>query len=161
VTDPLGHTTSYTYDSNGNKTSSSYPATPTSKSTTSYTQFNQYSEPISTTDELGNVRTFNYDANYNPQSVADTLGTLASFTFNANSTLGAGAIGYDLSVNPAMASQFTYDANGNMSGRTDALGRATTYTYDSLGRKLSMTVPSPASGTSAATTGCCFEIYMT
>ena len=28
--------------------------------------YNQYSEPISTTDELGNVRTFNYDANYNP-----------------------------------------------------------------------------------------------
>ena len=154
VTDPLGHATTYTYDQNGNKTSSTYPATPTSKNTTSATVYNQYSEPTSTTDELGNVRLFNYDANYNPQNVTDSAGTLASFIFNANSTLEAGAIGYDITVNPAQASQFTYDVNGNMASRTDALGRTTSYTYNSLGQKTSMTAPTPTApiGGSASTT---------
>ncbi|MGA2891206.1 MAG: DUF6531 domain-containing protein, partial [Terracidiphilus sp.] len=154
VTDPLGNTSTYTYDSNGNKISSTYPATSTSKNTTSTTVYNQYSEPTSTTDKIGNVRTFNYDANYNPQSVTDSVGTLASFIFNANQTLAAGAIGFDITANPAQASQFTYDANGNMVSRTDALGRTTTYTYNSLGQKSSMTVPTPAKlvGDSSSTT---------
>jgi len=90
VTDPLGNVNTYTYDANGNKTSSIYPATPSSSNTTSTTQYNQYSEPTSTIDELGNVRVFSYDTSYNPQSVTDSIGTLASFQFNANQTLAAG-----------------------------------------------------------------------
>jgi RHS repeat-associated protein len=154
VTDPLSHATTYTYDANGNKTSSTYPSLGTGHNTTSTTYYNQYSEPTSTIDELGNVRFFNYDTNFLPQSVTDSSGTLASFIFNANSTLEAGAIGFDISANPAQASQFTYDANGNMASRTDALGRTTSYTYDSLGHKLSTTAPTPASltGTAASTT---------
>jgi RHS repeat-associated protein len=144
TTDPLGNITTSTYDANSNKTSSTYPATSTSHNTTSYTYYNQYSEPTSTTDELGNVRSFNYDANYNPQSVTDSIGTLASFIFNANQTLAAGAIGFDITSLPAMASQFSYDANGNMASRTDALGRTTSYVYNSLGQKTSMVTPTPA-----------------
>jgi RHS repeat-associated protein len=154
TTDPLGHVTSYTYDQNGNKTSVTYPATGTSTNTTSTTLYNQYSEPTSTTDQLGNVRNFNYDANYNPQSVTDGLGTLASFQFNPNATMAAGAIGFDITQQPQKGSQFTYDANGNLASRTDALGRTTSYTYNSLGQKLTMTIPVPNSSTSlsAATT---------
>ena len=150
VTDSLGHTNTYSYDANGNKTSSVYPATSTTTNTTSRTAYNQYSEPTSTTDELGNVRTFNYDANFNPRNVTDGSGTLASFLFNADSTLAAGAIGYDITAQPAKASQFTYDTNGNLTSRTDALGRTTSYTYDSLGRKATMTVPLLTPGTSVA-----------
>jgi len=155
VTDPLGNKSTYTYDGNGNKTSSTYPATPTAANptpnTTSYTAYNQYSEPTQTTDELGNVRTFNYDGNFLPQSVTDASGTLASFIFNSNSTLAAGAIGSDISVNPALASQFNYDAYGNMTSRTDALGRTTTYVYNALGQKASMTLPAVSSSTSTTT----------
>ncbi len=161
VTDPLGNISSYTYDQNGNKTSSTYPATPNSHNTTSTTTYNQYSEPTSTTDELGNARTFNYDANYNPQSVTDSIGTLASFIFNPNQTLSAGAIGYDITVNPAMASQFAYDANGNMISRTDALGRATSYVYNSLGQKTSMVTPTPTlpTGSAASTTTYAYDPF--
>jgi YD repeat-containing protein len=152
TTDPLGHTTSYTYDSNGNRTSQTYPATAASTNTTSTTAYNQYSEPASTTDELGHVRTFNYDANYNPLSVTDSLGTLMSTIFNANGTMAAGAIGYDLTSAPTRASQFTYDANGDMTGKIDALGRTTSYTYNSLGQKITMTEPAPSGSSAAAAT---------
>jgi RHS repeat-associated protein len=150
VTDPLGHKTSYTYDANGNKTSITYPSTGDGHNTTSRTAYNQYSEPISTTDELGNVRTFNYDANYLPTSVTDNQGTLASFIFNSDSTLAAGAIGFEITAQPSKASQFAYDTSGNMISRTDALGRTTSYTYDWLGHKLSTVTPTPTSGTGTA-----------
>ncbi len=151
VTDPLSHTNTYTYDQNGNKTSSTYPATPTSHNTTRTTQYNPYGAPISTTDELGNVRSVNYDANYNPSSVTDSAGALASFLFNQNGTLAAGAVGYDITANPAQASQFAYDSNGNIASSTDALGRTTSYSYDSLARRLSMSVPPPTLGNGAPT----------
>jgi RHS repeat-associated protein len=144
------YTTAYTYDANGNKTSTTSPSTGTGHNTTSTTLYNQYSEPVSTTDELGKVRTFNYDANYLPTSVTDSLGTLSSFIFNPDSTLAAGAIGFDISAQPSMASQFTYDANGNMIGRTDALGRTTSYVYNSLGQKTSMVTPTTTSGTGSS-----------
>jgi RHS repeat-associated protein len=161
TTDPHGNATSYTYDSNGNKTSTTYPATATSTNTTSTTAYNQYSEPTSTTDELGNTRNFNYDVNFNPQNVTDGLGTLASFTFNTDGTMQSGAVGYDISSQPSMASQFTYDSNGNMNGRTDALGRLTSYTYDSLGHKVTMTVPLPNQNTTvaAATTNYTYDPF--
>jgi RHS repeat-associated protein len=159
--DPLGHTTSYTYDANGNKTSTTYPATATSTNTTSTTVYNQFSEPTSTTDELGNQRNFNYDVNFNPQNVTDNLGTLASFAFNTDGTMQSGTVGFDISSQPSMASQFTYDTNGNLTARTDALGRTTSYTYDSLGHKLSMTEPLPNSSTSpsAATTNYTYDPF--
>ena len=161
VTDPLGHVTTYTYDANGNKTSTTYPATATSTNTTSTTAYNQYSEPTQTTDELGNIRTFAYDANFNPVSVTDSTGTLASFQFNTNGTMQAGAVGYDISSDSSKASHFTYDANGNLASRTDALGRTTSYTYDALGHKLTQTEPLPNSGTSAtaATTSYTYDAF--
>jgi YD repeat-containing protein len=78
--DPLNHITCYTYDSNGNRMSTSLSQIgPTCSSIQNTTAYNQFSEPTQTTDELGNVRTFNYDVNFNPLSVTDSSGTLASF----------------------------------------------------------------------------------
>jgi hypothetical protein len=48
-------------------TSTTYPATATCTNTTSCSVYSQSSELVSTTDELGNVRIFDYDANHNPQ----------------------------------------------------------------------------------------------
>ena len=160
TTDPLGHTTTYTYDANGNRTSVTYPATANSTNTTSTTTYNQFSEPTQTTDELGNARTFNYDANLNPQSVSDNEDTLASFIFNNDGTMQAGAIGFDIGANPSKATQFTYDANGNMASRTDALSRTTSYTYNSLGQKATMVEPLLAGASaSAATTSYSYDAF--
>jgi RHS repeat-associated protein len=152
VTDPLGHTTSYTYDSNGNKLSQTYPKTATSANTTRLAIYNQFGEIEGTKDELGNVVAYAYDGNFNPSLTIDYLnGTptvKASFIFNPNATMQAGAVGYDITASPAnfteYASQYTYDANGNLTGKTDALGRQTSYTYDLGGDKLTQTDPSGA-----------------
>jgi len=160
TTDPLLHKTCYTYDGNGNRTSISYPGQNTCTATGSVTSYNQYSEPSETIDELGNVRTFNYDVNFNPQTVTDSLGTLTSFIFNNDGTMQAGAIGYDISADPSKASHFTYDANGYLSGRTDVLGRATTYTYNSLGQKATMVEPLlPGTGASDGTTTYTYDAF--
>ena len=149
TTDPLGHTTSYTYDSNGNKTSSTYPKTPTSVNTTSYTAYNSYSEPTQITGQLGNIRSFSYDANFWPQLVSDAIGPVASFTFNAIGTVSSQALGYDLTAVSGAATGYTYDAYGNLTSKTDPLGRQTQYSYDTLGRRTSTTAP--AGGTTTNT----------
>ncbi|HEY2470684.1 MAG TPA: DUF2341 domain-containing protein, partial [Terracidiphilus sp.] len=154
TSDPLSHTTCYTYDANGNRTSVSYPAQSSESQTNcspivSTTAYNQFSEPVQTADELGNIRRFNYDVNFNPLSVTDSAGTLASFAFNNDGTMQSGAIGFDISAAPSRASQFTYDADGNMASRTDGLGRTTSYTYNTLGQKVTMVEPL-LSGTSAS-----------
>jgi YD repeat-containing protein len=147
VTDPLNHTTTYAYDGSGNRTSVTYPHTATSTNTTSQTVYNQFGEPTQTTDELGKIRTFTYDANFWPKSASDTIGPVVSFTFNANGTMQSKAVGYDLTATPGKATSYTYDQYGNLTGETDALGRQTTYVYDNMGRKTSMTPPSPTPAT--------------
>ena len=132
VTDPLGHKTSYEYDTNGNRTKVTNPGLPPSQ-----TLYNAYSEPVTTTDEKGNIRTFTYDAHFWPQLATDrpggstdTLHPVVSFTFNTNGTMASKAVGYDLTQTPSAAIQYTYDTYGNLAGETDAVGRLTTYFYD-------------------------------
>ena len=146
--DPLGHATSYTYDANGNKTSTTYPATATSTNTTSTTVYNQYSEPTSTTDELGNHTELQLRCQLQPAECDRQSGNARQLAIQHGRHYAIWDRRFDISSQPSMASQFTYDTNGNLTGRTDALGRTTSYTYDSLGHKLSMTVPLPNSSTS-------------
>ena len=151
VTDPLGHTTTYGYDNNGNRTSVKLPGLAAST-----TQYNDYSEPTQTTDELGNTRTFTYDANFWPKLAQDmsasSPGPIVSFTFNANGTMATKAVGYDLANPPEAATTYTYDPYGNLASQTDALRRQTTYTYDGYGRLQTTTPPIPAGATAASVT---------
>jgi RHS repeat-associated protein len=154
TTDPLNHTTSYTYDAKGNQTSVTYPTIASSVNTTVTTTYNQFSEPVSQTDQLGNVQTTTYDQNSLPQIVTDTVNgspaVVASFNYNVNGTQQAEAPGFDLTAFPNKATTFTYDANGNLSSATDPLGRVTAYNYDNFGLLRSVIRPMPVTTSSAS-----------
>jgi len=72
------------------------------------------SVPTQTIDELGNVRNFSYDAVFWPKVATDTVegqpGAAVRFTFNANGTIAAKAVGYDLAALPNKATRYVYDS---------------------------------------------------
>ena len=87
-----------------------------------------------------------------PAIVSDSIGPVASFTFNPNGTMASKADGNDLTVTPGAASSYTYDSYGNLTSQTDPLGRQTSYTYDTLGRLLTTTPPIPPGATAQSVT---------
>jgi YD repeat-containing protein len=143
VTDPLGHTTTYAYDANGNRTSVTYPRTASSLNTTSKTEYNAYGEPTKTIDENGKVRTFTYDANFWPKLASDEIGPVVSFQSNQNGTMASKAVGYDLAATSGKATTYTYDPYGNLQSETVPTDpvRQTTYVYNTLGRKRFVKAP--------------------
>lgn len=139
VTDPLGRTTSATYDAHGNK--------------------------LTATDAAGHQATAAYDATDNMVTSTDAAGVATTYTYNATggrltaskpltgsaqsavvtNAYGDAAHPSDITAvtDPnGNTSTFTFDIYGNRTKAADALGRTTTTTYDILGRKASVTSPS-------------------
>jgi RHS repeat-associated protein len=119
ATDELGRVTTYTYDSNNNRTSVVQPAVGGSNPTTTYT-YNSFGEVLTMTDPLGNVTTNAYDSHGNLTSVT-------SPPPNSNT--------------PASVTQFAYNSIGEMTQITDPLGRITALTYTSAGLIATITDP--------------------
>ncbi|RMG33713.1 MAG: hypothetical protein D6725_15285, partial [Planctomycetota bacterium] len=87
VTDPLGNTTSYTFDALDRVTAITQPdpdgpAGPLSAPTTSYT-FDNLGRITSVTDPLGNVTSYGYDVRSRRTSVTDATGNTTNFAFDA------------------------------------------------------------------------------
>ena len=165
-TDELGHTTSYSYDTNQNLLSISQQAN-SGYATTSYT-YNSFGEPLSVTDALGNVTTNTYDAHGNLLTVttpAPNSNTAASVTQFAYNSLGemtqitdplnritklaytsAGLI-YTVTDPQNNVTTFAYDAEGDRTSVTDAMNNQTTFAYDSGNRLLTITYPGNATTT--------------
>ena len=82
------------------------------------------------TDALGNVTTYTYDANGNPQTSVDALGRVTTTIYDAmgRETGTINALGGRTTI--------TYLANGLELSQTDPLGNLTTYGYDSYNRGL-------------------------
>lgn len=150
-TDPLGHTKSYTYDTNRNKLTETNALGQVTRFTydgrgnitsitdalnrTTTATYNSVGQPLTETDPLGQVRTVVYDANSNPIGVKDQKGTIVTVVMDSNgnpltATDGNGS-----------TSRYTYDAYGHVMTVTDALGRITSHTYDGMGRVLTTTDP--------------------
>jgi RHS repeat-associated protein len=82
--------------------------------------YNAAGDVTSTTDELGNVWSFTYDA----------MGRLKSAQDPAQAAAGA-----------SVKTAYVYDAAGNLVSVTDALGHVVSYAYDDRNRLISMTEP--------------------
>jgi RHS repeat-associated protein len=151
VTDPNGHITSYTYDSNGDILTK----TNALGDTWTYT-YNPFGEVLTsqTPDQAAAAveTTYSYDANGNllsqsapnPNNPSSPYVTTYSYGSGC-STAGAngcytGDVESVTSPNNNKTS-YTYDAYGDVTSVTDPLGDKTTYTYNVLGQRTSMVLP--------------------
>jgi RHS repeat-associated protein len=148
-TDPEGGTTSYAYDANGNRTSTTLPdgtkseyqydnlgnmtsATDALGQTTEYT-YNDFSQVVSVRGADGDVTGYSYDANGNMTAMTDPTGATTKYRVDGrgNVTSVTNAVGQTTS--------FSYDNKGNVISVTDPAGGTTTYTYDGAGNVTSQT----------------------
>ena len=139
LTDSLGNSTSYTTamvggqwyvsDAQGSGCSSC-----TLRGTTHY-QYDGHGNIVSTTDALGHVTTYTYDA----------ANDLLSQTVQVNSTTTA-------------TTSYTYNSFGEALTVSDALGNVTTNAYDAKGNLTSVTSPAPNGSTAASVTNFAYDL---
>lgn len=123
ATDPLGKTTTNTYDSNGNLLSTTTPS------------------PDGV--QAGSTTTFTYDSHGFPLTVTDPLNHTTTMTYT---TAGLVATVTDAQNN---VTSYQYDARGNRTSVTDALSHTTTFAYDSRNRLTTITYPDQTTTTFA------------
>ena len=164
ATDPLNHTTTSVYDSNGNLTSVTTPSPDgtTAASVTTFTpnakgQITQIQDPLgnktaityctqnqtscpygliySITDANSNETTYSYDGRGNRLSVTDALNNETQFQYDTMNRVTQ--ITYPTS--PATTVQFHYDWRGRRDYVIDQNGNRTSYGYDDADRLISVT----------------------
>jgi len=126
----LAATTTYAYDSAGNRTSQ----TDALGHTTTFT-YDSAGNALTTTDPVGKVTTRTYDSLRDVLTVQDPLGRTTTMTYNSDGdpTSSETAGGHTTAL--------TYNADGTIATSTDARSKTTSYTYDSAGRSLCATDP--------------------
>jgi RHS repeat-associated protein len=128
--------------------------------------YNGFSEPLTQTDELGNISTMTYDTSGNLTQMKDALSHITTMTYSSHgflltttdplshtTTLGYDSRSRETSSTDALSHTATmaYDSASDMTGQTDMRGNPTTYTFDAEGRLLTTTLPgSPTSTTTNA-----------
>jgi RHS repeat-associated protein len=160
ITDPNGHDTTLTYDSQGDpagivdamgdKTTFVYDALGQRSSmvsprgnvsgadpnqfTTSYV-YDALGRLKQTTDPLGHVTKQSYDADGNAVSSTDGDNNVTQYGYNADNELT------QITRADGTLLKYGYDNNGNQDSQTDGANQPTTYGYDPLDRVSSVTDP--------------------
>jgi RHS repeat-associated protein len=126
-TDALNHTTTFTYDGDGNRLSQT-----DATGTVTYT-YNSLGQVLTMTDQMNGAWTNTYDARGNLLTVKDPLNNQTTLTYDGSGQL--------LTITDPRnnTTTFTLDTNGNLTRRTDALNNQTNIAYDARGRVTSVT----------------------
>ena len=149
-------TLTYSYDSEGNMTSITYPDK--TKDTFVYDAASNLIQMTTaggvtteyTVNALGNVLTektgdtvisYTYTGDEQISSITQADGTTISFVYDANGNC------IKETDSEGNSYSYTYDATGNKTSDTDPLGNQTTYTYDTYGRCIKITDPNGNSTT--------------
>ncbi len=160
-----GPVTTFEYDAKGNLITITDPEQnlkPVPERLKTRIAYNEFGQPQSVTDPLGNVTTFTYDVQGNLATVSDPLHHTSRRTYDLVSRLTAQTdprgkttrFAYDdlnriTQIFDALGgpTKFTYDENGNLRSVTDARNHATTYHHDNMDRLERRTDPLMASET--------------
>lgn len=149
-TDALNHTTTFTYDAEGNRLTAT-----DSTGTVTFT-YNQLGEALTRTDQMNGVTTNTYDSSGKLLTSRDALNNTTTFTYDQRGELltmtnalgKVTALAYDPSGNIGQATdalggvtRFAYDGRGRLTSATDALNVVTNYSYDAAGRVNKITRP--------------------
>jgi RHS repeat-associated protein len=127
--------------------------------------YNNASEPLTQTDELGNVTSYGYDSNFNNTTITDALSHITTMTYTSHgflstitdpnlhtTTLAYDSRSRETSITDPLSHTATmaYDSASDMTGQTDMRGNPTTYTFDAEGRLLTTLLPGNTSPTTNA-----------
>ena len=149
ITDPDGHVTTMTYDSDGNLLTKTDPLGRKS----AYT-YNALNETLTATDPNGVKTTNTYDNDGNLTKMSNDCSTCAtpikqttSYTVCETTTCSANNTTYLLGDTESMTdpllktTKYAYDAYGDLTSTTDPLGHTATSTYNADGWKLTSVSP--------------------
>ncbi len=150
ITDPIGRTTSFTYDERGGLL-----VAIDSLGRRTVFENNSQGQPISVTDPLGNTLRFEYQAGTlvsitDPQGRSitrsiDDAGRMLALTNSQGQTarFEYDALNQVLRVTQPQTgvTEFTYDSNGNLLSVKDPRQKTTAYTYDNMDRLATRTDP--------------------
>jgi RHS repeat-associated protein len=132
-TDPLGKSTTMTYDNAGNMLTSTDPLGHTSSFA-----YNNLHNVISSTDALNRATTAVFDASGQKISATSPSGATTTWQYNADGTVST-------TTDPAGATtSYGYDAAGRMTAAQDPLGRIEQTGFDPAGHPISATNASGA-----------------
>lgn len=151
VTDPLGRTTTYSYDARGDLTATTSPLGGVTSSTydaahrvltsttpegevTSYT-YDTAGRLLTTTDPLGGVTTNVYDAAGRRTKTTDAVGRSETYAYDKADRL------LQTTYSSGKVVKQSYDEAGRVATSTDARGRVTRLAYDDNGRLYSTRDP--------------------
>jgi len=149
-TDANGNTTHYTYDSQGNRTSTIYADGSVEKTDA----YDPAGNPLSFINRRGQVLSYQYNAAGQPTRQTFNDGTHIDMTYDAHGNLrtvtepGNLVTTYDYDSGDRLTKvtypggrylSFTYDAFGRRASMTDQTGYVVNYTYDTVGRLYRLT----------------------
>jgi YD repeat-containing protein len=136
ITDPLGHTTTFTYDPAGSVAQVIAPMA----NETRYV-YDSSERVTMVTDPLGATTSYGYDTQGRMITSVDAGGDTTTNSYDSGGRL----VGQ--SVAPSGdTTTYTYDPGGNLIEVSDSPGGTTTYMYDAKDRLISETVTPPSGG---------------
>ncbi len=126
TTDPLGQITRYTYDTNGNLTQVTDPRG--NSTTNTYDSRNRL---IRSTDPLRRSWSYGYDRNGNRTAVTDARGRPTRYGYDALDRMTSAR--YDTTHGtPESSISYAYDTGNRITAINDSTGPSLTYTYDAF-----------------------------
>ena len=123
IKDELAHTTTFTYDANGNRNQ----IKDAGLNLTIY-EYDERNLLWKITDALGNTTEYTYDENGNLEEIKDARGNRTTYAFDDFDRL------IETTYQDGSKEEYTYDANSNLITKTDPKNQTIYYEYDTLNR---------------------------